>query len=431
VKKNNRDKSKIHLHHKNGGQAKKKSPPRAFFVAGIIVLAVALLYLSNAQQWFFPSATKTAQLATTQGSESVAPPIKQYVPSEKWLQRAYAIDKLYHEVYTAGWEGANGAIGDAYLFAATHDSSLLYFHTVEHDMRQIINGTWVDDRAWACLAEMYWWNVTGRKNNALVADAEQRYLEARNQGRLSNHEGFWSWYNYPPHAQVNEPIITNSNMNQMASVACWLYEATGDKRFLNDALLVWNGDGRLPGIEQTLYRGNGIWKGKPGRAAFGKQLPWNGTEYCSIGASLYRVTHDPQYKKIVVATAEHIMNPANGWVDPHDFYQIHMDGNGAFVHFLMDAYEIAPDELKDIPVKVEKMLEHVWTNHHGKATVILHRLSDDGIRNGWNPNGGEDGYGVDEVGTVHAQSQAVRAFGVFAYFFNHDHFSEKFPSLKN
>jgi hypothetical protein len=61
------------------------------------------------------------------------------------------------------------------------------------------------------------------------------------------------------------------------------------------------------------------------------------------------------------------------------------------------------------------MLEHVWTNHRGRARVTLHRTSDHGIRNGWNPNGGEDGYGVDEVGTVHPQSQAVRAFGVYAY----------------
>jgi hypothetical protein len=92
-----------------------------------------------------------------------------------------------------------------------------------------------------------------------------------------------------------------------------------------------------------------------------------------------------------------------------------MDGNGAFVHFMLDAYMLAPDELRDIPEKVGKMLEHVWTNHHDQASVTLHRFQDDGIRNGWNPYGGEEGYGVDQVGTVHAQSQAVRAFGVFAY----------------
>jgi hypothetical protein len=76
---------------------------------------------------------------------------------------------------------------------------------------------------------------------------------------------------------------------------------------------------------------------------------------------------------------------------------------------------IAPDELQDIPGKVEKMLDHVWTNHHGHALLMLHRTYDHGIRNGWNPNGGEDGYGVDEIGTVHAQGEALRAFGVFAY----------------
>jgi hypothetical protein len=62
------------------------------------------------------------------------------------------------------------------------------------------------------------------------------------------------------------------------------------------------------------------------------------------------------------------------------------------------------------------MLEHVWTNHDGRAAVTLHRLTDHGIRNGWNPYGGEDGYGVGEIGTVHAQGEAARAFGVFAYY---------------
>ena len=130
---------------------------------------------------------------------------------------------------------------------------------------------------------------------------------------------------------------------------------------------------------------------------------------------MYKATGDEKYKKIVVATAKRIMDPANGWIDPEDFYQIRMDGNGAFVNFLLDAYMIAPEELSEIPRKVEKMLEHVWTNHRGKATVTLHRESDHGIRNGWNPNGGEDGYGVGEVATVHAQGEAARAFGVFAY----------------
>ena len=130
---------------------------------------------------------------------------------------------------------------------------------------------------------------------------------------------------------------------------------------------------------------------------------------------LFRETKDPKYKNIVVATARRVMNPDNGWVDPEDFYQLRMDGNGAFVNYLLDAYMIAPDELKDIPEKIEKMLEHVWTNHNDLATVTLHRENDHGIRNGWNPNGGEEGYGVDEVGTVHAQGEAVRAFGMFAY----------------
>lgn len=362
----------------------------------ILAVILATIALSLTPQPENPEANKKTELYNT------------------WLSRAYAIDKLFHIVYTPGWEGANGAIGDAYLFAATHDSSLLRFH-LQHDMRNMFNGTWVDDRAWICLAEMYWWDCTGRQNRIWVEDARQRYLDARHEGRLSNHEGFWSWYNWPPGANVNDRIFTNSNMNQMIAVACWLYEATGDKRFLKDALMVWNGDKKYPGVEKTFYRGNGRWEGKPGLAAFGKQLPWDGVEYCMVCASLYRVTKDPKYKKIMVASVKRILDPATGWVDPHDFYQIHMDGNGHFVHNLLIAYLIAPDQLSDVPEKVRKMLEHVWTNHEGTATVTLHREADDGIRNGWNPYGGEDGYGVDQVGTVHPQSQAVRAFGVFVY----------------
>jgi hypothetical protein len=334
---------------------------------------------------------------------------------DRTVKRAYAIDALFHQVFTPKWEGANGAIGDAHLFAVTDDASLLRFYSAEYDLTKMSSGGWVDDRAWICLAEMYWWNFTGRKNNVWVEDAKKRYLEARAEGRLSNHEGFWSWYNWPPKAKINDIIFTNSNMNQMVSVACWLYEATHDRRYYRDAVLVWNGDSKCLGVEKTLYRGNGRWEGKQGAASRGKQLPWEGAEYCSIGAAMFRMTGEAKYKKIVVATAKRIMDPANGWVDPEDFYQLRMDGNGAFVNFILDAYQIAPDQLSNIPEKVERMLEHVWTNHHGTASVVLHRLEDDGIRNGWNLYGGEDGYGVDQVGTVHAQSQAVRAFGVFAY----------------
>lgn len=334
---------------------------------------------------------------------------------EQTIKRTYAVNRLFYQVFNPGWEGANGAIGNAHLFAVTHDSSLLKLYTTVLNPQKLYNGGWVDDRAWVCLAEMYWWDITGRKNKAWVEDAKKRYLDARAEGRLSNHEGFWSWYNWPPKWKIEDRIFTNSNMNHMAHVACWLYEATKEKRFYNDAMLVWNGDSKSPGIEKTYYRGDGKWEGKPGPAAFGKQLPWEGAEYGSLGAAMYRMTGEPKYKKIIVATAKRIMDPATGWVDPDDYYQLTMDGNGAFVHYILDAYLTAPDELPDIPDKIGKMLDHVWTNNHGKAKVMLHRLSDDAIRNGWNPSGGEDGYGVDQVGSVHAQSQAVRAYGVFAY----------------
>jgi hypothetical protein len=172
-----------------------------------------------------------------------------------WTGRALAVTRAFHAVYTPCWEGAYGAIGDAYLFALTGDSSLLRFHVVEHDLRKMCDGTWVDDEAWVCLAELRWWEMTGRRDMGLVMDAARRYREMRAQGRLSHHEGFWTWYNWPPGARDNERIFTNSNMNQMATVACGLFQATGEKEFLKDALLVWNGDGTMPGIRQRWYKG--------------------------------------------------------------------------------------------------------------------------------------------------------------------------------
>ncbi|MBI3364516.1 MAG: hypothetical protein HY033_06365, partial [Ignavibacteriae bacterium] len=391
---------------------RKASRQRYIIITGILITTLVLLFLIQ-----FTRKEKPAALFSP-AQPSSAPSTQNYHPTEKWLQRAYLIDELFHYVYTPCWEGAYGAIGDAYLFAATHDSSLFRFHLIDHDLRRMCTGTWVDDCAWICLAECTWWNVTGRNHSELVDDARHRYLEARTEGRLSNHEGFWSWYNWPPNARATQRVFTNSNMNQMVTIACWLYDATGDKTFLSDALLVWNGDSKYPGIEKILYKGNGKWEGRPGQAAFGKQVPWDGVDYASIAAALYRVTKDPKYKTIVVATTKRVMDPALGWVDPHYFYQVRMDGNGAFVNFLLDAYASAPEELSDLLPKIELMLDHVWTNSDGAASVTLHRERDHGIRNGWNPHGGEDGYGVDEVGTVHAQGEAVRAFGTFAYYIN-------------
>ncbi|MBI5474952.1 MAG: hypothetical protein HY961_21635 [Ignavibacteriae bacterium] len=383
---------------------KRKSPPQSVATkrGNVLVLSLAVVVVLILVAAFFYFRKEESVLTQSQ-------PEHTYQPTELWLQRAYAVDKLFHRVYTPGWEGAYGAIGDAYLFAATLDSALLRFHLHQHNLTRLYDGYWVDDRAWAALAELIWWEMTGKKNAPLVTSAARRYTSARDEGRLSNHEGFWTWYNWPPHAEVNEKIFTNSNMNQMATVACKLYQATGEQQYLDEALRVWND------VEKKLYKGNGRWEGRPGRAAFGKELPWHGTEYCAIGAALFRATGDARFKRIVVATAKHILDPSTGWVDRDDYYQIHMDGNGAFVNFLLDAYMIAPDELADIPAKVEKMLDHVWTNHRGTATVTLHRETDHGIRNGWNPNGGEDGYGVGEIGTVHAQGEAARAFGVFAF----------------
>ena len=390
---------------------KKKGKSIMFTIAVIFIGIIYLIFYSVKKTPNNPIAHPKSSQQTTN-----TPPAPRF--TNIWIQRAYSVDELFHYVYTPCWEGAYGAIGDAYLYAATKDSALLQFHLIDHDLKKMCAGTWVDDRAWVALAEFTWWDFTGRTNRLLVEDAKQRYLSARQEGRLSNYEGFWAWYNWPPTSKTRERIFTNSATNQMASVACWLYIATGERSFLDDALLIWNGDKKFPGVEKRLYQGNGVWQGRHGVVAFGKELGWEGVEYCTLASLLYRITKEPKYKQIAVATVQRVMNPENGWVDAQYFYQTHMDGNGAFVNFLFDAYAIAPDELNDIPGKVEKMLDHVWTNNEGSASVILHRESDHGIRNGWNSDGGEQGYNVDEVGTVHAQGEAARAFGVFTYYNN-------------
>ncbi len=210
------------------------------------------------------------------------------------VQRAYAVDVRFQQVYNAGWEAANGAIGEAFLYAATGDKNLLNRCINDRKLVDLFNGTWVDDRAWICIAELYWWQFSGRKNKEWVEDAEKRYIEARNEGRLSHQEGFWSWYSWPPNAKVDDMIITNSNTNQMVTVACMLYDATHERRFYNDAMMVWEGDREYPGIEKTFYRGDGQWEGKGGRAAFGKQLPWEGASYLSVVAAMYRMTGNPK-----------------------------------------------------------------------------------------------------------------------------------------
>ena len=46
------------------------------------------------------------------------------IPKNIWIQRAYLIEHQFYKVYTPGWEGAYGAIGDAFLRfrASWHDT---------------------------------------------------------------------------------------------------------------------------------------------------------------------------------------------------------------------------------------------------------------------------------------------------------------------
>ncbi len=61
------------------------------------------------------------------------------------VDRALMVSHRFHDVYTPCWEGAYGAIGDAYLYAATKDASLLKFHLVDHNLLNMCAGRGVDD----------------------------------------------------------------------------------------------------------------------------------------------------------------------------------------------------------------------------------------------------------------------------------------------
>src|SRR5262249_42036442 len=98
-----------------------------YFIA-LTAVAVLVFYFTRSHDESLITPLPHAQQSNHIISKSI------YRPAEKWLQRAYEIDSLYHVVYTPCWEGAYGAIGDSYLFAATHDTALLQFHLIEHDL---------------------------------------------------------------------------------------------------------------------------------------------------------------------------------------------------------------------------------------------------------------------------------------------------------
>ena len=335
-------------------------------------------------------------------------------PPGKGAQDLPGQARLIHELfvghYHPNWQGAYGLIGQSYLYRVTKDERYLDFATKRNSLCALEIGGWVDDTAWVCLAAMQWWDATGRKNADWVADVRKKYETRRAEGLIAHHEGYWTWY-----ADKGRKDFSNENMNQMVTVACWLYDATREKRYLDDALLVWNGNAEAPGIEKRLYRGNGRWQGKPGVMEAGAELPFIGAGYLSVGAALYRATGDPKYKRIVVDTAHFILDPANGWVDGENYYQKTMDGSGAVVGFLMDGYGAAPEEMADVLEKCKTTLDHVWTNGHGRAKVVLHDPSTHAIRHGWNPEGGERGMAANEIGKTMSQGCALWAWGSVAY----------------
>ena len=150
----------------------------ALFATLSLLAVLAVVFLPGKEKFFGIEKETQSLVQHAQLQEPQTPDLFHTI-----VQRTYAIDNLFHQVYNAEWEGAYGAIGDAHLYAATGDQNLLSLYTDTYRLLDMHNGTWVDDRAWACLAELYWWDITGRKNTEWVNDARTRYLEARREGR--------------------------------------------------------------------------------------------------------------------------------------------------------------------------------------------------------------------------------------------------------
>ena len=109
---------------------KKKQPSRST----ILIVAISILVIIFILFRILPRKQNTIS-SKNQSEKETVQEIKHF--DNQWLERAYLVGELFHQVYTPCWEGAYGAIGDAYLFRATNDSSLLRFHLQEHDLRKM------------------------------------------------------------------------------------------------------------------------------------------------------------------------------------------------------------------------------------------------------------------------------------------------------
>jgi hypothetical protein len=125
----------------------------------VVSVGIALAVIAYVFFALHPFNTKTYGTKIVQKEEP-----KELKPEDVFaitVQRAYAVDVKFQQVYNAAWEGANGAIGEAFLYAATGDKNLLNRYMNDRKLTDMFNGTWVDDRAWICLAELYWWQFSG------------------------------------------------------------------------------------------------------------------------------------------------------------------------------------------------------------------------------------------------------------------------------
>ena len=90
-----------------------KNRTRTVLLLSSVLLIAGLLALALLHPFSSPKGEQT-DIPSSIGHRTGTGPADPAI----WLQRARAIDELYHLVYTPCWEGAYGAIGDAYLFAA-------------------------------------------------------------------------------------------------------------------------------------------------------------------------------------------------------------------------------------------------------------------------------------------------------------------------
>jgi rhamnogalacturonyl hydrolase YesR len=157
--------------------------------------------------------------------------------------------------------------------------------------------TWTDDIAWASIAMIRAYNVTGNTTYRTVAANNWNF--AFNRG-WDNTVGGGLWENMDKHTKAS---LAN---NPMIIAGIFLYEATGDVAYLNKCKQIY-----------AWFRSSGIYDVNTGIVNEAKvndgtiqysDNAYNTGSFINAAASLYKHTRDSQYLNDAVRSADHVVN---------------------------------------------------------------------------------------------------------------------------